>query len=100
MTVTGPLPGSPGLAKTPPPGTAVAIGAATPASARTAPAARGLVETRSTEYLKPTAANSGVTPAPVHGSPSYGFEPPAMPIQTSWVSSASTDAQGDRSASG
>ena len=61
---------------------------------------RGWVETKSSEYLKPTALKSAATLG--HGSPDpvYGFDPPAMPIQTSCDGSASTLENVEMSASG
>src|SRR2546423_13138787 len=88
--------------KLPTMGTVVAPKLLNPVKVTASPlATSGLVETKSSEYLNPIALYSGVRPAAlVQGSPSYGLEPPATPIQMSCAPSARTAANGDRSALG
>src|SRR5207245_2841366 len=101
ITVTCPLTSPPVRMKLPAMGTVVALKSLNPVKVTLGPpATSGLVDTKSSEYLKPMAANSGVTPAPSHGSPVYGLEPPPMPIQMSCAPSERLAANGARSALG
>jgi len=99
ITVTWPVALVPGFVNVPVTGTTVAGAPSTAVSVRLTPGPSEPFEVKSSEYLKPTAANSGVWPV-VHGSPSYGFDPPAIPIQISWAGSASVCAKVEMSASG